>query len=89
MVRLTVLSRLIPNFQELRRVTSIDTTPRVGSPDISQILNPQASPLLNVEAPAFSPIALPKPGRQVDEIWSSREVRDFLYSSRSDSYLFR
>ncbi|KAF7761446.1 hypothetical protein Agabi119p4_9438 [Agaricus bisporus var. burnettii] len=64
-----------PNIfnKELRRVTSIDTTPRVGSPDISQILNPQASPLLNVEAPAFSPIALPKPGRQVDEIWSSRE----------------
>jgi hypothetical protein len=42
------------------------------------MMNLQASPLLNVEAPAFSPIALPKPGRRVDEIWSSREVSDFL-----------
>jgi hypothetical protein len=57
-------------------VAAIDTTMRVDSPDISQMMNLQASPLLNVQAPAFSPIGLPRPGKQIDELWSSREVGD-------------
>lgn len=60
--------------QDLRRVAAIDTTMRVDSPDISQMMNAQASPLLNVQAPVFSPVGLPKPGKQIDELWSSREV---------------
>lgn len=64
-----------PNIfsKDLRRVAAIDTTTRTDSPDISQMLHLQASPLLNVQAPIFSPIGLPRPGKQVDELWSSRE----------------
>ncbi|KAF9448582.1 hypothetical protein P691DRAFT_35477 [Macrolepiota fuliginosa MF-IS2] len=64
-----------PNIfhKDLRRVSAIDTTLRVDSPDISQMMNVQSSPLLNVQAPAFSPVGLPKPGKQIDELWSSRE----------------
>lgn len=60
-------------------MAAIDTTTRVGSPDISQIVNVQTSPLLNVQAPVFSPIGLPRPGKQIDELWSSREVSTRMY----------
>ncbi|KXN86657.1 Zinc finger and BTB domain-containing protein 24 [Leucoagaricus sp. SymC.cos] len=64
-----------PNIfnKDLRRVAAIDTTMRVDSPDISHMVNIQGSPLLNVQAPMFSPIGLPRPGKQIDELWSSRE----------------
>jgi len=55
-------------------VTAIDTSVRVDSPDISLMMNLQTSPLLNVQAPTFSPVGLPRPGKQADELWSSREV---------------
>lgn len=55
-------------------MAAIDTSMRVDSPDILQMMNSQASPLLNVQAPTFSPVGLPRPGKQADELWSSREV---------------
>lgn len=69
-------------------MAAIDTTMRVDSPDISQMMSLQASPLLNVEAPVFSPVGLPKPGKQVDEFWSSREVCNFRSDVPIDSSLF-
>lgn len=70
-------------------MTAIDTSMRVDSPDISQMMNLQTSPLLNVQAPTFSPVGLPRPGKQADELWSSREVSFLVHVTDTFAYLRR
>lgn len=70
-------------------MVAIDTSVRVDSPDISQMMNLQTSPLLNVQAPSFSPVGLPRPGKQADELWSSREVSFLMHVNGLFAYLRR
>jgi hypothetical protein len=38
-----------------------------------------ASPIKDVQTPLFSPAALPRPGRFVEEVWNARDVCRKLY----------
>ncbi|KAF9456599.1 hypothetical protein BDZ94DRAFT_1314991 [Collybia nuda] len=44
----------------------------ISSPALSLPMN-FASPLMDVQTPNFSPIALPRPGRIVEEVWAARD----------------
>lgn len=45
----------------------------ISSPALSLQMN-YASPIMEVQTPNFSPIALPRPGRIVEEVWAARDV---------------